>query len=435
MGFVTVIRRAFAVNPRAVAISERENRVLEARGLREPVLRSYLVWRRSLMLFVVFSTLLSAGLATYREVTETDEREELFETIADRLTAQTSALTPLLPKMDSAVESEEEDEEAMAEDEPEAATQSASEAGAADTADEPETAAQPQTAFGRFTDFVQLMSLYALPVAALAVVLLWTRLRLSLGIMVAAFAFAFLAPLLIALCPWSWWGYEETEFSPQTQPVEYIESKIEGMLEAAAYLAALLPTVLSLIPGVQRACVRIKMLMPQAMLPGWFLVVASPFYALFLLVVFVAIQQVDSHPLVFSGMLLFLMAPLYYGVRADLFTRPLSSTEDYRRIRRAQRVVGAMTGLAGVCLTSYLATRELAGVRLLGLDRANSILVPIDVAEFVLEFLSRSMFMTVLGADLFLRMNLAAWRNTRAFLGSPESENYDRVMGELQQIA
>ena len=418
MGLVAILRRAFTVNPQSVPLSARENQVLETAGIQEPVLRSYLVWRRSLMLFVVGSTLLSAGLATYRDFAEPEGRSPLLETLAERLSEQTSTVT--LPKIELRI--------------PTAEPASEDDETAADTKGEDE-AEEPQTAFGQFTDFVQLLSLYALPVAALAAVLVWTRLRLSFGIMVAAFAFAFLTPLVIALCPWSWWGYEEPALSPQAQPLEFVESKLEGMFEAAAYLVTLLPTVLSLVPGVQRACVRVKMLMPQAMLPGWFLVVASPFYALFLLVVFVAVHQVDSHPLFFSGMLLFLLAPLVYAVRADLFTRPISTAEDERRIRSVQRVVGAMTGLAGALLTTYLATREVGGIRLLGFDPRTAVLVPLDVVEFALEVLSRSMFMTALGADLFLQMNLSAWRNTRDFAGSPESARYDRLMDELQRTA
>lgn len=452
MGLVAILRRAFTVNPQSVPLNPRENQVLEAAGVQEPVLRSYLVWRRSLMLFVVGSTLLSAGLATYRDFAEPEGRSPLLESLARRLSEQTSSVAPLLPTIEirSAMEeaaSDEDDETPTDtkedEDSEEAkGTDSPSKTPLADGTAKPAASAdgegdeedEPQTAFGQFTDFVQLLSLYALPVAALAAVLVWTRLRLSFGIMVAAFAFAFLTPLLIALCPWSWWGYEEPALSPQAQPIEFLESKLEGMFEAAAYLVTLLPTVLSLVPGVQRACVRVKMLMPQAMLPGWFLVVASPFYALFLLVVFVAVHQVDSHPLFFSGMLLFLLAPLVYAVRADLFTRPISTTEDERRIRSVQRVVGAMTGLAGALLTTYLATREVGGIRLLGFDPRTAVLVPLDVIEFALEVLSRSMFMTALGADLFLRMNLSAWRNTRDFAGSPESARYDRVMEELQRI-
>lgn len=453
MGLVAILRRAFTVNPQSVPLNPRENQVLEAAGVQEPVLRSYLVWRRSLMLFVVGSTLLSAGLATYRDVAEPEGRSPLLESLARRLSEQTSSVAPLLPTIEirSAMEkatSDEEDETAADTKEDEdseeakpadslpkpAASDGAAKPAASADGEGDEERQEPQTAFGQFTDFVQLLSLYALPVAALAAVLVWTRLRLSFGIMVAAFAFAFLTPLLIALCPWSWWGYEEPALSPQAQPIEFLESKLEGMFEAAAYLVTLLPTVLSLVPGVQRACVRVKMLMPQAVLPGWFLVVASPFYALFLLVVFVAVHQVDSHPLFFSGMLLFLLAPLVYAVRADLFTRPISTAEDERRIRSVQRVVGAMTGLAGALLTTYLATREVGGIRLLGFDPKTAVLVPLDVIEFALEVLSRSMFMTALGADLFLRMNLSAWRNTRDFAGSAESARYDRIMDELQRI-
>ena len=449
MGLVTVVRRAFAVNPQALPVSSRENATLQARGLHEPTLRCYLAWRRSLMLFVVLSTLLSAGLATYRQLTETDERAELFDRIAERFSAQTSTPAPLtpvplpsgplpfppLPAADDAEEDEDDDEVPAAGTSGVSLSASAqSQAEADEDVEDPEEP-PPETAFGKFTDFVQLMSLYALPVAALAVVLLWTRLRLSFWIMVAAFTFAFMVPLLIALCPWSWWGYEETVFSPQTQPLQYLEATVEGLLEGTAYLVTLLPTVLSLVPGVQRACVRVKMLMPQAMLPGWFLVVASPFYTLFLLVMFVAVNQVDSHPLFFCGMLLFLLAPLTYAVRTDLVTRPLSSPDDFRWLRAVQRVVGGTTGLAAALLTTYLATREVAGVRLLGLDPARSILGPLDLVEFGLEFLSRSMFVTALGADLFMRMNLAAWRNTQAFAGSPDAAGYDRVMGALERLS
>ena len=62
-------------------------------------------------------------------------------------------------------------------------------------------------------------------------------------------------------------------------------------------------------------------------------------------------------------------------------------------------------------------------------------MVPLDLAEFLLETISRSMFITVLGADIFMRMNVAAWKNSRDFAGLPEAENYDRVMGEFERIS
>ena len=60
--------------------------------------------------------------------------------------------------------------------------------------------------------------------------------------------------------------------------------------------------------------------------------------------------------------------------------------------------------------------------------------VPTYVVEFLLEVISRSMFITVLGADLFMRLNLTAWKNEHTFAGKPEADQYNRIMGELERI-
>jgi hypothetical protein len=413
MHLFTMIRRAFSANPRAIPVSDRENRTLEARGIQQPVIRSYLAWRRSVMIAVIIFTLLSAGLTTYRTFWESGEQLDVLQTMAEHF--RLDELRALQPESDADI------------------TQAAEKAN--EEIEEEDEEEDPQSAFGRFTEAVELISLNILPLAALAVVALWTRFQLSARIMVAAFAFAFLVPLLIGLCPWSWWGYVEPTYNPQTHPLEYFKLQAEGLWEGLQYLVALLPTVLSLVPGVQRACIRVKFLLPQSILPGWFLVMASPFYALFLLVVFVAINQFHSHPLFFAGMLLFILAPLCYVAKADVFTKPLSSEEDYWRIFAVKRVVGAMIALAGLLLLAYLTTHEAFGVHLLGLHYKNSLLVPLDIVEFLLEILGRSMFVTVLGADLFMRMNLKAWKNSQNFAGSTEAAGYDRVMGELSQIS
>lgn len=84
---------------------------------------------------------------------------------------------------------------------------------------------EPQTAFAHFADFMHLILLYALPVAALSVAFLWTRFKLTFRITAAAFIFSFLVPLLIALCPWSWWGYVEPVASSQKQPLQNLERR------------------------------------------------------------------------------------------------------------------------------------------------------------------------------------------------------------------
>ena len=130
-----------------------------------------------------------------------------------------------------------------------------------------------------------------------------------------------------------------------------------------------------------------------------------------------------------------LTAPLIYPFKAHYYTRPLATDDDFQRIRNVQRVVGLVTAASGVCFLIFLATQTIVGVKLLGTDATKSLIVPLDLVEFALEILSRSMFVTALGADLFMRMNLAAWVNARAFAESGQAENYDRVMSELETIS
>ena len=59
-----------------------------------------------------------------------------------------------------------------------------------------------------------------------------------------------------------------------------------SLLGAISVYVTLMPSVLSLIPGVIRACLRIKALIPESVLPGLFLIAAAPLYFLIFLVTF-----------------------------------------------------------------------------------------------------------------------------------------------------
>jgi lysylphosphatidylglycerol synthetase-like protein (DUF2156 family) len=413
---IKMLRRAFAANPNTVPASDAESAALTAIGVRQPRLQTYLVWRQSLLLFVVVATLASAGLATYREYTEVENRfdtetmvEELFEKIRTPLDTL-SAASGMVGE-----DGEDEDEEDEA-----AATEEAA-------------AESPKTAFAKFHEGLELATLYALPVAALLALLFWKRMRLSARILATAFVFSFVTPIVIGFCPWSWWGVDDTPVSLKADPEAYFIDKAEGILEMLQYLGLLLPIVISLVPGMQKACIRVKLLLPQSTLSGWFLVMAAPFYSLFLLALFVGINQFDTHPLFFAGMLTFLAVPFIYVLQANLFTRPATGGDE-QRIKIVQRIVGLITAGAGALLVTYLATNEVFGYRLLGYDPKNSLLLPLDIVEFLLATLSKAMFVSVLGADLMMRINFAAWKSTRPFEGTPEAAAYDRVMEEFERL-
>lgn len=428
----TVIRRAFAANLHKVSATSGEQAALEAAGIHEPTIQHYLAWRRSMVVMVVLATILSASLTTFRALTGSDDQSP-FSAVTERLLEEAGE-SPLAVR-----ESDDSDESDRSRDaEPrtdKAILKNAHVQAAAALAGLQAEAEQRTNAFGRFADGVHLASLYATPLAALAALYWWPRFKLTFRILAVGWAFAFFAPMLVALCPWSWWGYVEPNVRPGKYGPQHYRAMAEGILEGAEYLIALLPTVLSLIPGVQRACLRVKTLLPESILPGWFLVSAGPLYALFLLVIFVVVNQIASNPLFLAGMSLLVVAPLVYVVRADVFTTPLTSDEAYRGMRRAQRIVSGMTAMGCIVLVIYLTTCDVLGIHLVGLDERTSLLRPIDLVDYSLEFVGRLLFMTVLGADLFMRMNLAAWKSLGQFMRSGKAEDYDRTMHAMQQIA
>ena len=111
MSIVTVLGRAFASNLRTLSVDSSERTALEAAGIQEPTIQSYFAWRRSVAMLVVLATFLSAGLTTYLEFSETDDRLSAVQTRLEHLLEE--AKEKVLPSSD---ESEESDEEPSAEE-------------------------------------------------------------------------------------------------------------------------------------------------------------------------------------------------------------------------------------------------------------------------------------------------------------------------------
>ena len=316
MFLLNVIRRSFASNLQTIVCSPTEAAALNDVNIGTPVIQNYFAWRRSVLIFVVLCTTLSAGLSTFRSLNEVDQKPEILSTIEAHLDAS-FGLTLSSPSEDG----QSTDEESSATEE------------------------EFQTYFGMISEAIQVLSWYVLPVTALLVVFFWTNFRFTHNAMAIAFAFSFLFPMLIALCPWGW-SYAEPHDPSASVAEKKMEEVAYGIAYGAEYLLTLLPTVLSLVPGVQRSCLRVKTLLPQSVLPGWFLVAAAPFYSLVLLVVFVAINQIVSGPFFFVGMALLVLAPLLYTFRMDVLSRPLASPADYQCFGSLRASVGAITAIA-----------------------------------------------------------------------------------------
>lgn len=291
------------------------------------------------------------------------------------------------------------------------------------------------TAIGVIAELLPILTLFALPVTAYMAARIWYRHRRSRSVLLRGWLIALVTPLLLALLPYTW------RVPTMGNPMQAAQVSILG---AMVVYVTLMPAVLSLIPGVLRGCLRVKSLLPQSTLPGWFLIAATPLYILLFMVVFSTINQVLGNFLLLLGVLALVGSPVMYLVNSRTFTRPLSQPEDIARIGSVQNVALLITGAGLLLVMLWAVTFEMTvptqmgtqQVGLIGVSEANSMLRPWDpdLIRFPIEFIARSMFTMVVVADLIMLMNLSLWRDDRAFDGSQDAiADYDRMMAEIEE--
>jgi len=350
--------------------------LLAGRGVDHITLQRYLVWRRSVFLFVIVITLTSAVMNTVNDVLFPGDP---VRGIVIRLDADDQVAIP--------------------------------------------TAAD-HTRFNDLADNVMGVLLYALPLSAFGAAFTWRRWRLSRRWLLAGWLAGFLVPMLLAICPLSWW---------QPEPGNAAVDLVYGVAYGLQWFILLLPAVLSLLPGMVRACLRIKSLLPESIIAGWILVAAAPFYSLLLLVVWVAICHVVTNVFLLLGMVLWIATPLVYVLHRGVLTKPVVAIADVQRIRRAQFHAKTMSCASMLLLLTFVFTAQLLGMYLVGFDVRTSLVRPWVVLQYVLEYWGRSLFTTVLAADFFMRVNRSIWQAEREFAARPEASEYDGLMSQLGQ--
>src|SRR5262249_4578966 len=122
-----------------------------------------------------------------------------------------------------------------------------------------------RSGFGMFTELVRIFSQLVMPVAATLACVFWSNVRLSRLLMVLGWGISFAVPILIALIPFRHrWRFE----LPADQGASEAIALGLGLVGGLFYFATLMPSVLSIVPGVIRACVRVKALLPQSIITG-----------------------------------------------------------------------------------------------------------------------------------------------------------------------
>ncbi len=279
--------------------------------------------------------------------------------------------------------------------------------------------------FGMAMDYVRVLSLFALPIAAVMAAMNYQRIRQSSRIALVGAIISFAVPILIALVP------AEHLFEAR---IAGDQAKFgAGLVLGLSLYITLLPTILSLLPAISRACIRLKSLLPAAIAPGWGFFASAPLFMLIGFASFILIYHIASNFLLFIGVLLWIGAPLIYLTRAELLIRPITRTRDLQAIARIQIYVLATVAVGVLFIIIFLFTAKLGGKYLVGTEKLTSMMRPwdLDLHSRWIEFVGRSLFLTVVFMDLLMLMNLSIWKAGKDFYQTEAAVDYDRDMEDF----
>jgi hypothetical protein len=147
---------------------------------------------------------------------------------------------------------------------------------------------------------------------------------------------------------------------PLTSLMSFENNVEKAFLNAALATAAvtvLVPWTLSFFPGIIRACLTFKSLMPEATGAGWILMCVSPLYAVVFVAAGLVLLQTGYTTLIAFGLLLIAASSLVYLGFGPRLVRPLNSADASRIIRASKRTATIMA-VVGFGLVLYSLSRQ-----------------------------------------------------------------------------
>jgi hypothetical protein len=313
------------------------------------------------------------------------------------------------------------------------------------------------TRFGIVKECIRHAAVAAMPTAALLAAIAWARPRWSRGVALVGWLVGLLVPLVLAFFPLHWSvNLDALSLGEREQVLDATLRLLEVPANANAFMGSarhtleyvldligaivsglmLLPALLALIPGTLRGCVRVKLLVPESVVPGWFLVALVPFYVLLWLVVVILVVNFRTGPLILGSAILMAVSPLTYLLQARHLVRPLTADAAHG-IARVRLLASACVAAAVVLLVIYLATKEFIieeeHLRLVGLDVDSSVMMPWEPLGTGLDYLTRALFTTAVMTDLFLQMHLAAWRRMGTGFSAELVTVHERRVDEFER--
>ena len=294
------------------------------------------------------------------------------------------------------------------------------------------------TGFGKLLNWLPAIALLFAPLGALLVLRNWTELRRTSKSLLVCWILSIAIPLFVALMPLTFLvdvsgARENIKLNGTASDLQAFDAEvlIARLGLAIQFALTLLPVVLSIPGGVLKGAGRIKSLFPSAALPGWFLVAVAPFYSLFMVVVFVLVDQLVGDGLLLVAVAVLAFTPWLFVIHRKVYGRPLSTEESRTELARASRGGGWLTLAAIALLVIYVFKAKVGDKHVVGANSDSATFTYVQVLRTVGEVLSRGMVTAVVFSTIFMYLVYAEWK-TMTQLRPDIRHEHDEQIGALQ---
>ncbi len=172
---------------------------------------------------------------------------------------------------------------------------------------------------------------------------------------------------------------------------EGAKQAVQPFMFAMLAMLQLAPKAISLMPGLIRASLVIKLLFPGSSAPGWLIVVAAPIYALLAYVILVVPYQFTGSGWFIAGVLGVITGQALLARAGYALAQPLSEDEALVQVGRVRKMYVSVMVLSGILIMfaiwSLVSMLHLSGI---------------DVLLTILKFETNVLVLTMIGADLVI---------------------------------
>jgi hypothetical protein len=185
-------------------------------------------------------------------------------------------------------------------------------------------------------------------------------------------------------------------------------------------LITLAPRIFGLFPGIVRASLTLRTLVPESPLPGYVVALIEPLYMVFLMLVIVTVAQVGN-ALVFFGMLSLFVSTIFLMKEVRALSKPMDPVAMNAHLKplRMRMLIATGIGLLFLLIGSHDAWKEVGTWKLLGV---------------VCHLFGNIFLLTAVTADFFIGLMKYSFDEEKNFRASPLYSDLERRFADLAQV-